>query len=414
MPSSLLRAPYEIMLKTGVPLSHQVAFQEVADMSDTVIMSREVGYLCTTLIEEGYASKGFHIKAKSCDFGPMAGFVLEDPQLTKNKNTTKQRKEIFKALNNHHATSAPIAISENRRLELLRLGMIAVVKREGRNGFESYVVRANGMGKSRDGSQRSYYSGFQFRLIRLNQEELQGQNAPSNRMFAIEYLLPGQSVHVDHIRGSNSNLVHGLINPKGLGGTTAGVRATVCGDYDLFSTAVSTGAYNPGGIDPITGQEIRGKDARLVSINLVSESIQRLGNPHYHGARHDLLEDKHLGNISGRLREIRDLLNVAFRAKGYAGGNMVHHSDEAGRPLVDDVDLPVFAVVPGQPQPFALMNLDDLREFLHLWIGQDYVFSFNPKWARHITSSGAIFAKAKENAKEAEKTKTARQRKRFR
>ena len=385
-PKSLIRDAVKIVEITGVPVSHQDAFQEVADKANTVIMSRAVGHLCTTLIEEGYASKGFHIKAKSCNFGPMAGFVLEDPKLTKNKDTEGQRKSIRDALTKHHATSAPVAISERRRLELVRLAMISVVSKEG----ENYVVKANETSVDDEGSIRASFSGYQFRLIRLSAEDLAGQNAPSSEMYAIEYFLPWQAQHVDPIRSSRRNLVHGMVNPTGLGGTAAGIRATVCGDYDLFSTAVSAAQYDAGGVDATTREPIRGMDSRMVPINDVSAAINRLKNG-IDGPRDDLREDVHLGNMTGRLRQIRNLLNDAFRAKGYVGGNMVHHSDEAGRPLVDDVDLPVFAVVPGQTMPFALCSIPDLREFLHLWIGRDYVISSNPAWERWITGS-RVFA----------------------
>ena len=64
---------------------------------------------------------------------------------------------------------------------------------------------------------------------------------------------------------------------------------------------------------------------------------------------------------------------------------MVHHSDEAGRPFVDDVDLPVFAVVPKEAKPFALSDLGDVREFFSLFIGaKGYVPMFNPGWMSEL------------------------------
>jgi hypothetical protein len=37
---------------------------------NTVISCREVGAVCTGLIEEGYALKGFRVDTKSCNWGP--------------------------------------------------------------------------------------------------------------------------------------------------------------------------------------------------------------------------------------------------------------------------------------------------------------------------------------------------------
>ena len=104
--------------KTGIPALHADAFQEVADGTDTVIASRAVGIYATGLILEGYASKGFHNKAKSCNWGPMAGFVLDDPRFTKVGGTEKGQKEQREALLHaidERAVEVPLYISDDRR-----------------------------------------------------------------------------------------------------------------------------------------------------------------------------------------------------------------------------------------------------------------------------------------------------------
>lgn len=50
----------------GFPQVHVEAFQRVACQHKMVISSRELNPLCTDLVLEGYAAKGFHIKAKTC------------------------------------------------------------------------------------------------------------------------------------------------------------------------------------------------------------------------------------------------------------------------------------------------------------------------------------------------------------
>jgi hypothetical protein len=60
----------------GFPTVHIEAFKRVAARNKMVVSSRELNPLCTDLVLENYAAKGFHIKAKTCDWGPMAGFVL--------------------------------------------------------------------------------------------------------------------------------------------------------------------------------------------------------------------------------------------------------------------------------------------------------------------------------------------------
>ncbi len=113
---------------TGIPELHARAFQTVADQWRTVILCRAVGVFATGLIEEGYASKGFHNKAKSCNWGPMAGFVLDDPRFTKVGGTVAkqegQRGDLQYAIA-HGAMEVPLFISEKRRQWLLRRGLIS-------------------------------------------------------------------------------------------------------------------------------------------------------------------------------------------------------------------------------------------------------------------------------------------------
>src|SRR5271168_2761472 len=102
---------------TGIPDLHAEAFQEVADSTRWVISSRAVGKYATGLILESYATKGFHNKAKSCPWGPMAGFVLADPRFTKNPDVESQRKALLKAVGDH-AAETPLYITDARRKDL--------------------------------------------------------------------------------------------------------------------------------------------------------------------------------------------------------------------------------------------------------------------------------------------------------
>jgi hypothetical protein len=67
----------------GFPKKIQQVFRAVCEEKNTIILSRVPGKAALQLIEEGYAQKGYHIKAKSCDWGPMAGFVCKQPIFNK-------------------------------------------------------------------------------------------------------------------------------------------------------------------------------------------------------------------------------------------------------------------------------------------------------------------------------------------
>ncbi len=68
---------------------------------------------------------------------------------------------------------------------------------------------------------------------------------------------------------------------------------------------------------------------------------------------------------------------------------MVHHSDEGGRPFVDSIDLPLFAVVPKEEEPYCLETVQDLREFISTTL-KGYAPVFNPGWMEELTHARSI------------------------
>src|ERR1700690_1180494 len=91
----------------GFPQVHITAFQTVASRNRFVISSRMLNPLCTDLVLEGYAAKGFHIKAKTCDWGPMAGFVPEDHRFTKGTQKIEDQKRDIAKPFGHNTMQAP-------------------------------------------------------------------------------------------------------------------------------------------------------------------------------------------------------------------------------------------------------------------------------------------------------------------
>ena len=69
--------------KDGFGSDVVTAFTVAAQSLQSIISSRTPGGAALTLIEEMYDLKGFFIKSKSCDWGPMAGFVCMLPCFNK-------------------------------------------------------------------------------------------------------------------------------------------------------------------------------------------------------------------------------------------------------------------------------------------------------------------------------------------
>lgn len=67
----------------GMPSTHATKFLEVSRTTGCIILCRATGPTCLQLLKQNYDTKGFRVHAKSCDWRPMAGFVLRDPRLNK-------------------------------------------------------------------------------------------------------------------------------------------------------------------------------------------------------------------------------------------------------------------------------------------------------------------------------------------
>jgi hypothetical protein len=71
------------MEEQGFPKAIQDAFKNTAEETQCVILSRVPGGATTELIKAGHDLKGYFIKAKSCDWGPMSGFLCQVPAFNK-------------------------------------------------------------------------------------------------------------------------------------------------------------------------------------------------------------------------------------------------------------------------------------------------------------------------------------------
>jgi hypothetical protein len=68
-------APSHAHDQNGMTLADMIACQQVASRLDEVIIFRSTGPWAKRWIERGYPTKNFHVKGKSSDWGPQAGFV---------------------------------------------------------------------------------------------------------------------------------------------------------------------------------------------------------------------------------------------------------------------------------------------------------------------------------------------------
>lgn len=381
--------------ETGMPQRHARAIQDVADRTLHAIMFRAVGSQSTKLLEEGYAAKGFRIDTKSCDWGPMRGFVCVDPRLSKvggvadkvvaNRAYTTEALhggvradalggldlDAVGGIHGHMADwmagTKPVVISLERYIELSGGALIGATDGTGRirgvSTDSTNVVR------------------FPWMLIPIDQ-------CMMNPTFAAACGTPpigGYGVFVDHtnemfpfvqerpegvtgLRVDGFDAVLGLINPD-----TAhyGYRALVTGDYDLF------GVWPP--IPSKDTFRMRNDyDVRIVDQYAAEQPGTTIAHTYQHYK---------LGNITPRLQLVKVLLNTALiGGSGYPGGNLVHHSDEIGNPSPGlrkslDESFPILCFLPETASRrvlvheigICLTNLADFRTFVG-WCLENQIF----------------------------------------
>ncbi len=344
----MLQGPLAVA-STGMPAPHGAVFQRVADQTQCVIASREVGRWATGLLLESYATKGFHNKAKSCPWGPMAGFVMADPRFTKNPNTSGQRGDLQKA-HHHGAGEIPLYITDERRLDLE--GPLGRISRAGGN-INEMVYQANNP------------SGGSMRFVL--RRTMDGPGAEGKILWAVLYARGEVRLSNDlaspNKPGTGDLLpVMAMVDAACPPAVRNTYRAATTGDYDLWAVFPKRESFSRSGAD-----------RRMVPD---SDRFQQSLTAYIAN------EDEHRGNLTPRIDMIRNLLNDGVRASGYRGGDVVHHSDEAGRPMVSSIDFPCIAFVPNE-EPRCVTSTGDLKTFLTS-LSFRYVIGLNPGWHRQL------------------------------
>jgi hypothetical protein len=339
--------------ETGFYEPHALACESVADRVNCIILFREPGGLAAGLIAEGYGMKGFRIDTKSCNWGPMSGFVCADPRLTKDSiYVERNAKWTHEALSGHIvekffgkvedaswvADVMPIVISKTRIEELERKSII----RYTRGGDGHYVGRS----KTTKGEVE-----LSWRLIpigRSNVPWLAGAEPDHCVLCADKDFKQIYPEGLRAIEFGGYETILGLTNP---GTKDRGFMACVTADYDLF--AIWPALDGEGDLmdrqhflsgvmssAPGSGQSksLPGGIARMVGVDT---RLQEGGKREHH----------RFGDVSARTANVKVLLNTAIQCAGYPGGNAVHHNDEAGNFALAKGSLaeclPIIGFLPG-------------------------------------------------------------------
>lgn len=358
----------------GMPAAHAAYFRQVAQAQQCVILSRAVGPTCRQLLEQGYDSKGFRIHGKSCDWGPMAGFVLRDPRLNK-AGTGKEaynRREHDIALRDlsgsgWSASTTPLKIYDARRVWLQQTGRIAPVQRDA-NRYEGTAAHPTGItlrySLVRDRQHADVWGVY------LDRELNKGKFVQERGDTVVRY---------DTKYGDLYEPVLAMTNPPGHRSWPGDdFRNAVTGDYDLFAIWPLAESHDPEGDD----RRILGTQQGWSHRHLIENQLERYFTVSGQGTK--------IGNITNRIYLICQLLNSAIggattnaggRNWGPFPGRMVcWHSDEAARPFVNDVDLPVLAFAPSGLE-IGIETIGDFRRFVVDCMQEGFAVTLAEGWA---------------------------------
>jgi hypothetical protein len=341
----------EACLLAGISHRHGVCFQSVASYIDSVIACRSVGKAVTGLLEESYSSKPFHVKAKTCDWGPMAGFVTSDPRLERrnsdvfksqtSENYSVQRRGSHNSIANGQVGQIPIVISEARKNWLVEKGYIDI-------GLD---LVGGGIALSVSANSPASGNHSQFILRRdAKQSGLWGlyyapstSGMPSIAGSSSDAMRRGSFAR--DMRGSLNQLepVFALADPIR---SAYDYRAAFTGDYDLWA---------------VFPKKTEGRPAR------------EQGFPVHNR-----------GSMTHATITAMQSLNCMFRVLGgYQGGDLIHHGAEMHRPGVSSVEMNFIAFVPDRNQACFVRNMADFSRF-YLDIGGNYQTDLNPGWYRQL------------------------------
>lgn len=352
----------EAYRRAGFPFRHGQAFQEIANETDRIIVSRCAQEIGIQLLEENYASKGFGIKAKSCDWGPFAGFAMGHFQYSKfetGEARYKKQIDFFKSSGHTGFENASIHL-EMATPDVLRLttNRLNLLQRKGK------VTLPNGLG---DG--RFLLCTGPFGPVRLRLKYIEG---PSDARWALLHQsgppadlqqLARQSqgtVGVDPEQDWGKwTYVKGMVNlhPDDRNHSDP-AKNCVAGDYDLWGVFPRKGSSMArhgmdrqarifAGVNPKASQGIQQRVAALQQDTL-SRAHERTHVKMVGGVRQEFKykEDPEMGNVSPLLVDTMHKLNRRIRDKGYRGGRMVHHNDDMGNPFRSDVEKQLIAFIP--------------------------------------------------------------------
>lgn len=304
--------------------------------------------LSTALIENGAATKGLNVHGKSSDWGPMAGYIPFDQDLSKKygkrEAVEKGNKDNMESIHDNDGSNGkdeiikmPLIIDTNRinELQSSSSNIIKGVK-EYRENNTTYLVPILDN------------TTYEFR-INKNTNEVQYRTKEGEKStLGIEIKL-WKAVEV-------------------MGKVVNGVSKPLTADYDLFALAP-----NLEKIRQIIPNEQLDKISSMKPIDKLRETTKLLIK---HGLKRENKNDGK-GVLSHWQREIIIKLNESAKKGGYTGGNVINHGTEQDNTDYPEKDETIFIVSP-KGETVLIIGWEDVQKFIRKnIIEKGYLFYHN-------------------------------------
>ncbi|MGU3443767.1 anthrax toxin-like adenylyl cyclase domain-containing protein, partial [Bacillus cereus] len=327
---------------SGLVSSHVEKFKDVAKEKQMYILFRPVNKLSTSLIEHGAATKGMNVHGKSSDWGPMAGYIPFDADLSKksgNQNDVEKGNDDNKhslADNKGTIDKTQLTISEDRIKELNTEGIFKHI--ESKNGYDMFEL-------SKD-------TVYEFR-----REQATGK---------VEYKTK-DGAKLEDWRSEIKDWKAVEVMAKMIDGKPTPLTA----DYDMFGLAPTLAMIKDRIVkeDKEAWEKAMNQAKPLDKFKGITELLIKYGL--------NREADPEKGKVADWQVDTIDALNKAAKDAGYTGGTVVNHGTEQDNTEFPEQDKEIFIVTPDGKE-ILIQDWDDLQKFIQTNItAQGLLYYFN-------------------------------------
>lgn len=294
---------------SGLVPEHVEKFKNVAKERNTFIFVRPVNKLATSLIKKGAATKGMNVHGKSSDWGPAAGYIPFDQDLSKKhgnkeaveKGNTDNEESLQEHMN--EISTVKLKLDNNRIEELKMEGLISIGAKEMDNGKNYNIIKTEN-------------SIYDFRIDILSQDVQYKTKDGIHTILGEEFGWKDLEVMAKVINGDHKPLT---------------------ADYDLFAlspklTEIKKYIPTQEWEQAVINQKPLDKFKKITKL-LIKYGFKREAFPGK-------------GQMPNWQVDFIDALNIAAREAGYEGGTVVNHGTEQDNENFPEQDNEIFVITP--------------------------------------------------------------------